>query len=693
MSTRVFWERLGIATAALAAAAIVSSLVTGLADDVVHLFFYQTAGFALTLGVVAVAAARRGELNIGVRATTLAATLMALESAGTLTALWIIRHNPGLLEALSRFEAAPADLPLGAALPLWLERTWLLSLGGFLTIGLLLFPNGRLPSPRWRPVAVTSVAALAAYTIANIVEGAPPSTIPFEATDTSTTTGLIKAVTQPVIGILALLSLTSLVVRHRRADSVERHQIRWMLFGAGVFVTSFVIVLIAAALGDTDGANITTAVAMPLLIAAYGVGIVKYRLYDVDLVINKSVVFGALAVFISGVYVAIVVGVGNLVGDPSNLTLAILATAVVAVLFEPVRSRVQHLANVWVYGERATPYEVLAGMTVSDRTPEDQLAEGTRLLAEATGAEAVVTWSGVGDSAYACSTWPSGLRSAVDEVWQMAAPIESNGETIGSVTLEKGPGEAPTAQDRKLLAEFAGQASLLLANIQLNERLRTRLHQITDSRKRLVTAQDATRRKLERDLHDGAQQQLVALKVKLGIARTVAAKEEASQVADLISQISEEADRAVDTLRDLARGIYPPLLEAEGLATAIEGQAGRAPIPVTVHASSLGRYGRDIESAVYFCVLEALANVAKYSGASSAHIRLEEEDGVLSFSIQDDGGGFDPSRPTSGTGIQSMSDRLDTIGGKLAVSSSAGRGTTVSGSVKVARADSPAVSA
>ena len=193
-----------------------------------------------------------------------------------------------------------------------------------------------------------------------------------------------------------------------------------------------------------------------------------------------------------------------------------------------------------------------------------------------------------------------------------------------------------------------------------------------------MTAQDAERRRLERNIHDGAQQNLVALKVKLGLARHLLEKDPA-RLPDLIRQLDADADETLSTIRDLARGIYPPLLADQGLVTALQPQARRSPIPVSLRADGTGRYRPDIEAATYFCCLEALQNAAKYSQASEIHIRLSQQDGRLVFVVEDNGRGYDASQTQPGSGLQNMVDRVEALGGKLEISSSLGAGTRVAG--------------
>jgi signal transduction histidine kinase len=208
------------------------------------------------------------------------------------------------------------------------------------------------------------------------------------------------------------------------------------------------------------------------------------------------------------------------------------------------------------------------------------------------------------------------------------------------------------------------------------------IEELRASRQRLVAAQDEERRRIERNLHDGVQQQLVALNVQLGLLGKTADRDPA-KVPALAAHLQGRATEALEDLRDLARGIYPPLLADQGLAAALESQARKAAVPTSVATDGIGRYDQAIESAVYFCSLEALNNVAKYAGASRARIELTQLDDRLLFTVRDDGVGFDPNVTAYGTGLQGMADRLDAIGGSIAVDSQPGAGTVVTGTVPV----------
>ncbi len=222
----------------------------------------------------------------------------------------------------------------------------------------------------------------------------------------------------------------------------------------------------------------------------------------------------------------------------------------------------------------------------------------------------------------------------------------------------------------------------MLRNVGLWEQLTDRLEEIRVSRQRLVAAQDAERRRIERNIHDGAQQQLVALAIKLSLTEGLIGTDPEGE-RELLAELRTEAVAAVEDLRDLARGIYPPLLAGEGLAAALQAQAAKSPVRTSVDAGEIGRYPQDVEAAVYFCVLEALQNVAKYAGASSARVRLEASGEELRFEVADDGAGFDPDTKAFGTGLQGMADRLSAHDGALDVRSSPGAGTVVTGRIRV----------
>jgi len=596
----------------------------------------------------------------------------------------------GLADQYARFGLVtdPGSVP-GAAIAAWLSKwIWVPATGILLVYSLLLFPDGRLPSRRWRPVAWLGAVAILVGTVPVVVEGwfvrgadllynnEPPPSLPHAYRLAVT----IEESTFLLIFLLAFVGAASLLIRRRRASGDEREQIRWFAYGG--FVMAACIVASIPGIGPGDLA-IVGFLALPV---AATIAILKYRLHDIDVVINKTVVYGVLAAFFTAIYVAIVVGIGAAVGSRSNTPLTILAAGVMAVAFQPVRERARRFANRLVYGRRATPYEVLSEF--SERMggaydAEDILPRMARTLGEGTGARRAEVWLRVGPELRPAASWP-GDGAAVSEPLSLADgelpalpgadrafPVRHQGELLGALAVAVPANEPLTPAGEKLIADLASQAGLVLRNVRLIEELRA-------SRQRLVTAQDEERRRLERNIHDGAQQQLVALGIQLGLAQRAASKD-APTLADLLGKLQGQATEALDDLRDLARGIYPPLLADQGLAAALAAQARKAPFPVKVQSDGIDRYPQEAESAVYSCCLEALQNVAKYAGATKATVRLRADGEGVSFEVTDDGRGFDSDRTPLGSGLQNMADRLAALGGTLAVRSHPGQGTTVAG--------------
>jgi signal transduction histidine kinase len=264
----------------------------------------------------------------------------------------------------------------------------------------------------------------------------------------------------------------------------------------------------------------------------------------------------------------------------------------------------------------------------------------------------------------------------------MSVSVDHQGHLLGALSVVKRRGESLTPTEVKLIDDLAHQAGLVLRNVGLAAELQKRLDELRASRQRLVQAQDEERRRLERNLHDGAQQYLVAIKVKLGLAEMLAARSP-DQAKATVAQLKADADEALETLRDLARGIYPPLLADKGLVVALESQARKATVPVQVESEDVDRYAQDVEATVYFCVLEALQNVQKYASATHATVCLRDRDGALQFEVIDDGTGFVAATARHGAGLTNMADRLDALGGSLAVSSTPGSGTMIRGTLQV----------
>ena len=624
----------------------------------------------------------------------------------------------GAVGVLTVFVAMYGQL-MGAGPTGWVEwLVWVNNETGqldnyLILIAILLFPNGLLPGKRWRWVlwpfvafATLGVASHALQPGSNQLSPRLPS-IPYplgiQALNPVSDGRLAPAVVAVVIVFVVFLVLiaSAVVVRLRRAQGIERRQLRWFTYvvlgTVAVSVIGAVIATQNVPLGNSIG-NLQGYGFGIVLPATIGIAIIKDGLYDLDVFISRTIVYGSLAVFITAVYVGMAVGIGTLVGSGGkpNLALSILATAIVAIGFQPVRERVQKVANRLVYGQRASPYEVLSefsGRVAETYAADEVLPRMARVLQEGTGAESATVWLRGSTELRPAATFPEAVGTAAALAMSngrlpalpgatRAVEVRHQGELLGALSVNKRRGEGLTPIEQKLVDDLAHQAGLVLKNVGLSADLQARLEELRASRQRLVSAQDMERRRLERNLHDGAQQHLVALKVKLGLAEMLLGRDPAKAAATL-EQLKGDADEALETLRDLARGIYPPLLADKGLVVALESQARKATVTVRVEAEGVERSPQDVEATVYFCVLEALQNVQKYAAASRVTVRLHQDARALRFEVEDDGKGFDAATVRTGAGLTNMRDRVDALGGSLEVESQAGAGTCVRGQLPV----------
>ena len=589
--------------------------------------------------------------------------------------------------------------------PLLFGRLWVNNWSWVATIFpvfllLYLFPTGVLPSRRWiwaprvMIVMATIMLGLGAFSskIGPINEAwFVPNPIGF--IDLST----INRILVPWSAALFTLAgggVVAMILRYRRASYVERNQIKLVLLGVAFFGVVYGMEVSVFTWADEPTlAGILLPIAVASIPASISIAILKYQLFDIDVIIRRSLTYGALAAFIGVVYVGIVVGLGELVGQRSSAGLSIAATSVVALAFQPMRLRVERLANRFVYGQRATPYEVLAQFSRRSAQESDSelLDRIPHLMVDGTGAQEAALWVRFEGGFRVVSVWPKGVGREdvdssdgfVDPAADYSLPILHDEELLGGISLKKSRGDSITPIEEEMLLNLAGGLGLALRNAQLTSQLRQQVKDLTRSRDRIVSAADQARRSLEHDLDSGPQQHLVAVKVRLGPTRVLAQQAGAERTAALLADVETQAGDAIQAVRDFAGGIYPPLLGAEGLGVALGQQARRAALPVFVHAEGIGRYSRDVESAVYFAVLEALQNVAKYATASSAEVTLAESNGDLTFEVRDYGQGFDATLVKPGAGLNGIADRIDTVGGSWRIESGPGNGTVVSGSVPV----------
>jgi signal transduction histidine kinase len=579
---------------------------------------------------------------------------------------------------------------------------------------LLSLPDGRLRSRGRRACALT------AYGTALAVGGA------------------LAAAGQEIAAWLAVLiwALALLAVfptaryRYEQAAARDRERMQWAAIGAvagcGLALAVTVLNLLVSWPAPAGPAAESLMVFFPLGITAGDVP--RLGSHGGRLLVQVLAIAG-FAATVSVIYLVVVLGLGrtpSASADRRLLGLSMVAAAVAAVCFAPARERLTDWANRQVFGARQAPDEVLrtfgARMTRAIALDELllQLAESLRKTMTLASAE---VYTGLGDVLERTAAVPdTGARSlligdrerpviaragvsgqAWASVWLPAlitdsatgplrvAPVSHAGDLLGLIVVRRpAAGDPFSAEDDRVLTELARQVGLALHNARLDtalattlDELRKQAEELRRSRARIVASADAERRRVERDLHDGAQQHLVALAVNLRLTRELLA-DDPETAALMIDQLADEVKATIQELRDLAHGIYPPLLADSGLGEALRAAGRRSPLPVTVSAPGIGRYGLEIESAVYFCCLEALQNASKHAGGARVEVRMWEESGGLLFSVTDDGPGFDgpgfaPAR--SGHGYMNMADRLGAIGGSVRWDSAPGEGTRISGSV------------
>jgi signal transduction histidine kinase len=638
-----------------------------------------------------------------------------IASRNTKNAMGWIMLTVGLAFALAQatesyakytLQIDPGVLPFGAVAAWFGTWDYAVAFSALLVLALL-YPSGRVVGRRWRwvPWIVVAFASVAALGTAFA-----PGSLEVETGFAVTNPFGLEAVRPIVeitggigwIGLMASIpvSIGSLVLRYRRSEGESRQQIRWLAFIAVAVVASLLLSL-AGTLGFGKGFDRSIG---PVLFfgvifsliglgvpAAIGVAVLKYRLYDLDLVIKKTIVFAILVLLLLGIagLGALLLG-GSLVPSLYDRPpLLLLFGAVFGLLVIPAYRLAKRIADRVVFGGRASPYEVLsefserAGETYST---EDVLPRMAQLIGHATGADAARVWLYVGSEMRPAAAWPPeamGTRSMPTTDGELPAfdddafEIRHQGDLLGALTLEMRPSDPMNPSKERIVRDLASQTGLVLRNVRLVDDLR-------ESRRRIVTAQDARAKKLERDIHDGAQQQLVALAVKLGLVERLVATDP-ERATSMLAEAKAETNDALSDLRDLARGIYPPLLADKGLAAALEGQARKSSVPVEVEPDGIGRYPQETEAAVYFSCLEALQNVAKYAQATKATVRLSQANGSLTFEVSDDGIGFDPVVSAHGTGLQGIADRLASLGGELEIRSAPGDGTTVAGRLPLLR--------
>jgi signal transduction histidine kinase len=620
--------------------------------------------------------------------------------------------------AVATLTVGPEDFPYGMAAA-WFSYV-LQSMAIFLLFFVLMsFPTGRLPSSRWRIFAWASICVLSLGIASNALKPGPldPSS-PFDnpfGVDAAILNQIQDGVTWPLLAVV-LGVLLSLMVRLHRSRGEERQQIKWFVAVAVLGISSLVSVSVVASLlpeGNSLGVLvdflgsllwILVPASLPI---AVGIAVLRYRLFDIDIIINRTLVYGTLTVCIVGIYVLVVGYLGAVFQTRGNLALSIFAAGLVAILFQPLRERLQRVVNRLTYGERDDPYGVLARLgrrleaTIS---PEAVLPAIVEDIARALRLPQVAVWLADGDklrlgaahggTPASLSVQDAGavetLRQAMDALHpndldssgeygavvagdgvSLILPLTHQGEFVGALCLApRSPGEEYSPADRRLLRDLATQSGAAAHEVQLTVALRSSLTDLQRSRERLVEAQEEERRRIQRDLHDGLGPVLASMRLRLEACLDLADRA-AFPLSDDLERLYELVGEATGDVRRLVYGLRPPVLDQLGLVPAIRQQCDRfereTGIGIELATASELAVPAAVEVTVLRVVQEALVNVQKHAYASRVVVRLERQGDWLLVGVADDGKGLLPSAngAGAGTGLLSMRQRAELLGGTL----------------------------
>jgi signal transduction histidine kinase len=587
---------------------------------------------------------------------------------------WLLLANGAVVAAVALADsyarygvlAEPGALPGGAWAVLVEERIWPL-LFAFVGAIAWVFPDGRLPSRRWRPWGIAAALCFAGATVLSFLSeerfdapfadvGSPLPQLSWSAVRAALMLGALAGL---VGGVLAVRT------RFRRSSGVERLQLKWLVYAAALVPAVVAVCVIESAVfgGTGKATEVAIVIALTAVPVAIGIAVMRYRLYEIDRLINRTLVYGGLSAGLAAVFAAVALSLGVAIGSGSTLPTA-AATLAVALLFGPLRSRMQQLVD-----RRFAPARY-TGLRTVERYLEDLRAG--REPPEATGA---MLAAALDDPDLQLLFWLPGAGVHVDAAGRV---VELEGSDRARTPVRRGSFPLATvvhdsalADQPDLLESVIERAGLAIEIARLRVEVRRQLADVEASRTRIVTAGYAERRRLERDLHDGAQQRLVS--IGLALRHLQGQLPAASAYAQALDDTVAELARAIEELRELARGVRPAGLD-DGLASALRELAARSRLRTSVEATD-DRFDDRVETAAYFVASEALANAGKYAQASRVAVSAARHNGSLVVSVRDDGVGG--AVASEGSGLTGISDRVAALGGRLTVVSPPGEGTVV----------------
>ena len=480
-----------------------------------------------------------------------------------------------------------------------------------------------------------------------------------------------------VVGVLVLCA------RFVAADGGGRARMRVLFIVVVVGITLYAAGTVALAFGAPEDSALAIAVislgslTAILLPGAIVYGVLRHRLFDLDLVVRKSVAYGVASLLIAAAYAVVAATPGLMLGNRIPVTLAVVITIAAALAFQPLRRRLESAVSRRLFGDRVQQYQLLADLgTTMEQTAEldELLPRLARAVRDGIGASWVRVRLCEADGSWLDE--PVGVVGEVTEDSAAGVDLVRAGEQVGRIDLGPKPG-GYAAADLELLTTVAAQATTAVANVRLATQLKEGLDELSTSRVRLIAAQDAERRRIERDLHDGIQQEVVALIAGLRLARNRLSRNQLT--ADQLTDLQDQAREMLRELRELAHGIHPPVLTDNGLVAALESRLTRFPIPVEIIADDGlrgERFSEDVEGAAYFVACESLTNVAKHAGTDGARVRLSRFYNLLCLAVEDSGRGFQPNGARSG-GLANIRDRVEALHGQLTIESQVGAGTSI----------------
>ena len=673
LDRRLSWLAVATAVVALgvfAGTLVLRALIAGRGHDPTDQVWSQALAGAAVAVPGALIAARRPRHPIG-WLLLLAAVWLTVPAFGYEYARYTVEVHPGALPGgdwwlwASRREGAMADY----ALPFFL----------------LLFPTGYLLSRRWRPAAwlmfaaITAVNVVYAFLAGDIVPPASRGNPVFYGIgnpvglfgDAQKDWPWLSLPLGAVSVIVIVLGLAGGIARFHRSRGEERQQIKWVAYALAVLA---VVIINGAFTHWYTAQAVLHAVAGVGFAAAVTIAVLKYRLYDIDIIVNRTLVYVALSAIIAGGYIAIVTAVGAIVPH-HDLAVELLAAGLAAVVFSPLRARLQALVNRVMYGERDDPYAALSRL--ADRldatlSPDEVLPaivdSVTGALRSPYAAIEVTDGNGPARTAAACGTLP-------DDAVPLRVPLTASGVHVGDlVVAPRRPTEAFSDADRRLLVGLAHHAGAAVHAADLTT-------QLQQSRERLVTAREEERRRIRRDLHDGLGPALAGIAMQLDVARRLM-RSDPDTVGQLLQHLREQTQAAITDIRRLVYELRPPALDDLGLTGALAQHAASCSTPGGLQVSidtgpGLPAFPAAVEVAAYRIATEAITNVTRHAGVRTATVTFTAAEGMLHVDVTDDGRGVSPADPV-GVGLTSMRERAEELGGSCTLRPRPGGGSVVS---------------